>query len=303
MSDEWHKIQWGWVGRVWRKSVPTVKSISIVVVGVGISIVIFAFLSGIFFPDEPVIPASEQLSGDSDTSANEDCTVVGINLHGTLLTYLPYHSENDPYFDYDLVSSEDVTSTIEQANDESAIKAIMIEVDSGGGSPVAGEEIANAVKNSSKPVAVFIRGMGASSAYWAASSADRIFASKNSDVGSIGVTSSFISNVTKNSKEGYTYEQLTAGKFKDAGSPDRPLTSEERALFLRDINIVYENFIKAVAENRGLSVEKVRSFADGSTVLGEKAKSLGLIDEIGGRSEVEKYLEEKIGEKPEVCWD
>jgi len=80
------------------------------------------------------------------------------------------------------------------------------------------------------------------------------------------------------------------GKYKDSGSPDKALTSEEKDLFLRDVNIIYQNFIKAVSDNRKLPIEKVKSFADGSTVLGEKAKELGLIDEIGGINEVEKYL-------------
>jgi len=113
---------------------------------------------------------------------------------------------------------------------------------------------------------------------------------------------SYLSNVAKNQKDGYAYEQISIGKYKDSGDPDKVLTSDEKVLFLRDANIIYENFVAAVAQNRGLTIEKVKSFADGSTVLGEKAKSLGLIDEIGGINEVEKYLEEIIGEKPEICW-
>ena len=178
----------------------------------------------------------------------------------------------------------------------------MIEVESGGGGAVAGEEISNAVKNSKKPVIAFIRGIGASAAYWSVSGADRIFASKNSDVGSIGVTSSYLSNAEKNIQDGYTYEELSSGKYKDTGDPDKVLTAEEKALILRDVNIVYANFIEAVSQNRNLSIEKVKSFADGSTVLGEKAKSLGMIDEIGGLTEVENYLEGIIKEKPEICW-
>jgi protease-4 len=147
-----------------------------------------------------------------------------------------------------------------------------------------------------------IRETGASAAYWAISSADKIFASKNSDVGSIGVTMSYLSNVEKNKKDGYTFEQVSIGKYKDSGYPNKPLTSEEKALFLRDSNIIYENFVKAVSQNRKIPINKVKGFADGSTVLGEKAKSLSLINEIGGIDEVEKYLEEVIGEKPEICW-
>lgn len=236
-------------------------------------------------------------------NSEDSCNVVGINLHGTLLTYIPDHAENDSYFDYDVSSSEDIVWTIKNANDEEWISSIIIEVDSGGGSSIAGEEVAEAIKSSEKPVVAFIRQTGASGAYWAISSADSIFASKNSDVGSIGVTGSYLSRGKKNEKDGYTYEDLSAGKFKDSGSTDKPLTKEERELFMRDINIIYENFIEAVSQNRNIPMDKVRKLADGSTVLGVRAKELGLIDEIGGINEVEEYLEDITGEKPEICWE
>lgn len=251
------------------------------------------------FKDEPL---EDSPVSDSGETINENCTVTGIELHGTLLTYIPKHAENDSMIDYDVVASQDIVWTIKQANEDEKIKGIVIEVDSSGGSPVAGEEISNAVKNSDKPVVAFIRQTGASGAYWAISSADKIFASKNSDVGSIGVTSSYLSNAIKNTTDGYTYEQLSAGKYKDAGSADKLLTAEERALFIRDINIVYENFMEDISQNRKIPIDKVKAFSDGSTVLGLKAKELGLVDQIGGIYEVEKYLEETTGEKPEICW-
>lgn len=240
-------------------------------------------------------------SGSWDPT-NDNCSVAGINLHGEIFTYIPNHNENDLSFNSDSVASEDIIWAIQKANEDPKIQAIFVEVDSGGGSPIAGEEISIAVKNSDKPVVALIRSLGASSAYWAISGADKIFASKNSAVGSIGVTGSYLSNTAKNIKDGYGYEQLSAGKYKDSGSPDKPLTNEERALFLRDINIIYDNFTETVAKNRNLSLDDVKHVADGSTVLGESAKALGLIDEIGGENEVEKYLENMIGVKPVVCW-
>ena len=231
-----------------------------------------------------------------------DCSVLGINLHGTLLTYIPPNNDDDFLSDSDVTASEDVLYLIRQANEDDDIKAILLEVDSPGGLPVAGEEIANALKQSSKPTVGMIRQTGASAAYWAVSGADHIFASKNSDVGSIGVTLSYLENVGKNQKEGSDYVQLSVGKYKDAGDPDKPLTEEERQLFLRDLKIVHENFIADIATNRDIPVTDVQKIADGSSVLGDQAKQLHLIDDIGGISEVEKYLEEIIGGKPEVCW-
>lgn len=246
--------------------------------------------------------SSSSASSDSSSDTKDNCSVLGINLHGELVTYIPAHADMDPTFNYDAIASENVVGYINMANDNPNIKAIIVEVDSPGGSPVAGEEIANAIKNSNKPVIAMVRQTGASASYWAISGAKRIFASKNSDVGSIGVTGSYLSNVEKNKKSGYTYVQLSIGKYKDAGNPDKPLTAEEKALFLRDANIIYNNFIETVSRNRNIPIQKVKSIADGSTFLGQKAKELGLIDEIGGISEVDKYISKTIGEKSQICW-
>lgn len=251
------------------------------------------------FKDNSSLDSS--ISDSSDTT-NDNCSIMGIELHGTLLTYIPNHSENDSLFDYNTVASQNIIWAIKQANEDEKIKAIVIEVDSGGGSPTGGEEVANAIKGSEKPVVAFIREVGASSAYWAISSADKIFASKNSNVGAIGITASYVSVAEKNKKDGYIFEEINSGKFKDSGSPDKPLTNEERLLMLRDVNIVFGNFVEAISKNRNIPIEKVRSIADGSTVLGSKAKELGLIDAIGGISEVEQYLEETTGGESDICW-
>jgi len=247
--------------------------------------------------------ASELLAENDTNYSDNSCNVYGISLHGEVVTYNNNESFNDKGdVINDQTSSESVEWTINKAQENDNIKAIVIEVDSYGGSPVGGEEIANSIKTSKKPVIAFIREVGASAAYWAVSSADRIYASKNSSVGSIGVTQSYLSKVDKNQKDGYTYIEINSGKFKDTGSPDKYLSYDERNLLMRDVNILYKNFIEAVAENRGLTTEKVKSFADGSTVLGEKAKSLGMIDEIGGLKDVENYLEGQTGVKTNICW-
>lgn len=237
-----------------------------------------------------------------NTSEEDNCSVLGINLHGTLLTYIPEQNENDPLADTDISASEEISYLIKQANEDDDIKGIIIEVDSPGGLPVAGSEIASSLKRSAKPTVAVIRQSGLSSAYWAISGAGYIFASKNSDVGSIGITSSYLDNVAKNKKEGNSYIELVAGKYKDAGNPDRPLTDEEKEMFQRDLNIIHQNFIADVATNRNIPLADVQKIADGSSVLGEQAKALKLIDAIGDLRDAEKYLEDKIGEKPEVCW-
>lgn len=246
--------------------------------------------------------AYDTTSSESDESDTSSCNVLGINLHGDLYTYIPESNDDDMLSEKDVVSSEDIMSSLLAADSDESIKAVILEVDSSGGYPVAGEEIANTIKAISKPVIAVIRQSGTSAAYWSIITADKIFASKNSDVGSIGVTISYLENVAKNEKDGLKYVQLSAGKYKDAGSPDKPLTEEEKALIVRDLKIVHENFIQDIADSRNIPIEKVRSIADGSSVLGSKAKELGLIDEIGGYLDAKKYVEEKIGETADVCW-
>jgi protease-4 len=246
--------------------------------------------------------ASQEAKMTLGDSAGE-CNVTGINLHGTMLTYIPagLFDEEDMITE-DVVASEDVVYAIDQAEWDDDVKAILLEVDSYGGLPVAGEEIANALKRATKPTVAFIRSGGASAAYWAATGADRIFASKNSDVGSIGATMSYLDNSERNRQEGISYVDLSTGKFKDTGSPDKPLTAEERALLMRDLKIVYENFIEAVSTNRDIPADEVRAIADGSTVMGARAVELKLVDEIGGQLEAEEYLAEQIGEEVATCW-
>lgn len=266
-------------------------------------IFIIAFVVLIYFVTESIWPSKEDsFVSNSNSSINENCSVAGITIHGTIMTYIPNHTQDDITLD-DATASENVVWSIKNANEDENIKAILLEVDSIGGYPTAADEISNAVKSSDKIVIGLIREKGLSAAYWAVSGSDKIFASQNSDVGSIGITSSFLDNVQKNEKDGYTYQSLSVGKYKDSGSPDKTLTQDEKDLFMRDLNIIYNNFVEEVSVNRNIPIDKVKELANGSSVLGEIALKLGLIDAIGGIDEAENYIEEVIGEKPEICWE
>lgn len=256
------------------------------------------------FKSQPTSEFASDSSTSSDSSdASSSCSVLGLNLHGMIVTYIPDNYFDDTTVNKDIVASEKITHYIQEANDDDKIKAILLEVDSSGGLPVAGEEIAHALKNSKKPSVVVIRQSGLSSAYWAASGANYIFASRNSDIGSIGVTASYLESVDKNKKDGYQYVQLSVGKYKDTGNPDKLLTDDEKALIMRDIKIVHQNFIADVALNRNIPISDVQNIADGSSVLGSKAKELKLIDGIGDLSDAKNYIEDLIKEKPEICWE
>lgn len=249
--------------------------------------------------------SSDVASSDSE-SYDENCNVIGIEIRDCILTYRPDSADDllgsgDNSCDT-ITSSEEVVSKLKDATGNPDIKAVVLEIDSGGGSPVGAEEIAAAVKALGKPSIAWVRGSAYSAAYWIASAADTIIASNNSDIGSIGVTMSYVDNAKQNIKDGLTYNQLTTGKYKDTGTSDRILTADERSLIQRDLDIMLENFIQAIATNRHISVEKVTALADGSTMLGRMALRNGLIDQLGTQEEVWDKLESDIGEKPDVCW-
>lgn len=229
-----------------------------------------------------------------------ECNVLGLNLKGYLTTYALPAGEGEG--GEDVTSAEDLVDGIVTAEDDDEIKAVILSVDSPGGDGVAGEEVASALRRLNKPSVAVVRAMGASAAYWAASGANKIYASKISDVGGIGVTSSYLDESVKNNKEGYTYTELSSAKYKDMGDPGRPLSAEERALWQADLDKSHQVFVGAVAANRSLELGAVQKLANGLTYLGEDALSLGLIDEIGDLAVATKFIEEQIGEAAQVCW-
>jgi signal peptide peptidase SppA len=243
----------------------------------------------------------------SSFDGSDSCNVIGIEIRGCIATYKPDSAgDSSDFFSADecitYTSSEEVVGMIEDSMKSDYIKAVLLEIDSGGGSPYAAEEITAALKALGKPSVAWVRGFSDSAAYWIASGADTIVAGENSEVGSIGITYSFVDNAKQNQIEGLTYNQLNTGKYKDTGSYDKALTAEDRALIQRDLDIMYENFIRTIATNRNLTIDAVRALADGSTMLGAMAKERGLVDVIGTKPVVWKELETKIGTKPIVCW-
>lgn len=179
------------------------------------------------------------------------------------------------------VTPEYFLDQMDQAAEDDSVKAILLRVDSPGGTVAASEEISAYVKASKKPVVVSIGDIGASGAYMVSSQADEIIAMPGSAVGSIGVISE-IPNVSKLlGKVGVEFQVITAGKNKDTGSPFRPLTKEERNLIQGEVDEAYDQFIDIVASGRKMERSKVESLATGWVWSGAKAKELGLIDTIG----------------------
>jgi len=227
-----------------------------------------------------------------------DSNVALISIHGEIATY-SYYTEEEEYSD--MVSSEEIVKYIDVIEDDEYMEVLIVEIDSYGGYPVASEEIMNALKKMKTPVVALIREGAASGAYLIATGADKIYASEMSDIGSIGVSMSYIDYSEQNKEEGLIYQQLSSGKFKDSGDPDKELTKEEKELYMRDVIILHDIFVREVAENRNLDIKKVQELADGSTMLGQAAKDNGLIDEIGDIYDVKEWIREELGIEPIIC--
>lgn len=192
-----------------------------------------------------------------------------------------------------LASSDDIIPLIHRAASDSDVRAILLRINSPGGSVVPSDEIYHALKGSGKPIAVLMGEMTASGAYYISMAAQYLIANPNTLTGSIGVISSFpeASELMKNL--GVTVSVIKSGSVKDIGSMYRPMTDAEKAEWQKMVNEIYESFIQIVAEGRNMPVDEVRKLADGSIYTGRQALALGLIDALG-------YQEDAVSKAAEL---
>lgn len=217
--------------------------------------------------------------------------VALIPIEGIIVTT----TGGDSLLGQSITSSEELVQFIEKADESETIKVIVLEINSPGGSAVASDEVAMAVKSVKKPVIALIREVGASGGYWIASASDYIVANRMSITGSIGVVSSYLEFSGLMEEYGVSYERLVAGKYKDIGTPLKDLESDERLILQSKLEKIHEFFIQEVAQNRKLSEGKVRALATGEFHLGVEALEYGLIDALGDKKTVESYIRSTYG--------
>lgn len=219
------------------------------------------------------------------------CNVAVVPIEGVIVPFSGITDLGDL-----VITPSAIKSYLDAASDDTMIRAVLFEVNSPGGTPVAAEQITELIRDYELPTVAVIGDIGASGGYMVATGADRILASRMSDVGGIGVTMSYVEESIKNEEEGRTFVSLSTGDFKDAGNPDKPLTAEERALFEGQLAEINDVFISIVAENRNLAFNDVAVLANGATMTGATALEKGLIDSIGSRRQARDVLAELIGD-------
>lgn len=186
----------------------------------------------------------------------------------------------------ELAYSGRVVRHLKQANEDEAVKAVVLRVDSPGGGVVASDEIYRQVLKMTKPVVVSMGDLAASGGYYISAPTDEIWANPNTLTGSIGTISQFINIEGFLEEYGIEATVITSGDYKDTGSLFRSMTAEERELWQAIIDGAYQDFVSIVAEGRGMSEAEVRDLADGRVYSGRQAQEIGLVDRLGNLPEV-----------------
>jgi len=184
-----------------------------------------------------------------------------------------------------ITEAKPVVTQLRRYGNDDSIKAIILHINCPGGGAAATQEIYAAVKRirdqKKKRIVASIETVGASGAYYVAAGTNKIFADPSSIVGSIGVIAQWYNYGDLIHWAKLKDETMKAGDLKDAGSPTRPMTPQERQYLQGLIDDMHQQFIKDVAEGRKMKVEEVRPIATGRVWTGEQAAPLKLVDQLG----------------------
>ncbi|MFW5917637.1 MAG: signal peptide peptidase SppA [Halorubrum sp.] len=196
-------------------------------------------------------------------------------------------------------TADDVVEQIEAADEDEDVEALIVELNTPGGEVLPSDDIRRAAAEFDGPTVAYATDLCASGGYWIASGCDELWARDASLVGSIGVVGSRPNAAGLADKLGISYEQFTAGEFKDAGIPLREIEDDEREYLQGIIDGYYEQFVDTVSEGRDMDPEAVRE-TEARVYIGTDALEIGLVDELGTEDDVERRVGSLIGAEPEV---
>ena len=228
-----------------------------------------------------------------------------LNIEGVISSDLQSNSWTNAF------TTDAFLSSVDKVQKDDKVKAVIVRINSPGGTVAASQDIYDALMRlrKTKPVIVSMADVAASGGYYTASAADRIVAQKGTMTGSIGVIFNFVDVAGLTDKLGITSNVVKSGKFKDAGSMYRKMSSEEKELFQKSVTGAYSQFIAAItdarvnrtdnyaAEKRNLTVEILKKYADGRVFLGDEAYELGFVDKLGSLYDAQILASEMAGSK------
>ena len=251
----------------------------------------YKLIDGLKYDDE----VKEEIKKKLDIGKYDKLNFISISKYADAVNYKQSGKDKIAliYAEGDIVDGNGTTTSIggdrfrkiiRRARLDKSIKAIVLRVNSGGGSALASENIWRelSLAKKDKPVVVSFGDVAASGGYYIAAGADSIFASPNTITGSIGVFGLLpnMQNFFKN-KLGVTFDGVKTAEFADAGSVYRPLKETEKKFFQNSVDRIYLQFKQRVAEGRKKNMAYVDSIAQGRVWSGEDAVALGLVDKIG----------------------
>lgn len=210
-----------------------------------------------------------------------------IMMHGVVMKYAGLFEKMSGALDVD-----DISDALDAALSDDSVEGIMLHINSPGGTVVGVPETAAKIAQvtDTKPVVAYTDDLMASAAYWLASGATEIVATKSAEVGSIGVYMSFLDSSRQFEMEGLKTELLKVGKFKAAGIKGTSLSDEQRALLQARVDEEYDWFVEAVMNTRDVPLEAM----EGQIFYGVGALDSGLIDKVGDFGDAMTELQELI---------
>jgi protease-4 len=202
--------------------------------------------------------------------------------------------------------SETVVKNLQKFAKDKNIKAIVLKLNSPGGGVVPSREIYSEVLKikKKKKVYAYLQSVAASGAYYIACACDKVIANPGTITGSIGVILEFTNFRQLFDKLGIKAIVIKSGKFKDVGNPFRPITDEEKELLNNVVLNIYNQFLRAVSENRHIKIEELKKIADGRVFSGEQALGYKLVDSLGSFTDVIDMIKKdcKIKGEPELVF-
>jgi protease-4 len=187
---------------------------------------------------------------------------------------------------------------LDRAERDEAVKAVILEMDTPGGSVVASDEIhqkIQALRRKHKVIVALMTETAASGGYYIAAATNHIVADPTTVTGSIGVIVALPNIQELSRKIGVRTIVFKSGTFKDLGNPNRPITADEAAIFQGLVDEAYQRFVHIVARGRRLDPARVRRLADGRIYTGQQAMRLGLVDTLGHFPEALEVVKQRTG--------
>ena len=223
-------------------------------------------------------------NNNSEKTVTVPDRVAVINIEGTIVCGAD--SKENLFQQANGVTSGTIMKQIREAAADDSVKALVLRIDSGGGSATAAEEVSRELlrfkEQTQKPIVATMGNTGASAAYWiAACASDKIYANATTLTGSIGVYMPYMNTEELFKKIGITSDKIKSGPYKDIMSNDRPITTEEKQILQNIVDEIYDQFVYTVSAGRRMETSKVRAIADGRIYTGRQAKNIGLVDELG----------------------